>query len=265
MNKIIFTLMVLMTTNVFADFSETLIGFESHLQEKAFYADNLQGLHTGTSEIILTFDDGPKPGVTNKILDTLKDHGIKGTFFVIAKNAIAYPSLMSRIHREGHIVANHSLSHKALRDTTSANWKDKLFNEIFGAHKIIAPYLTSKNRYYFRAPEGAWNKNFAGYLNTTGLGLQYIGPIFWDIGGDVAKNNKGQYIRAADWSCWSKKMSVDSCLSGYLSEARSKRGGVVLMHDVRPKSAEMLEKLIPALKQNRFSFATLDDVDWYNR
>ena len=222
MKKTLLAVMVLMTTSASADFSETIIGIDSKVQDKAFYNTNLQTLHTGTNEIILTFDDGPTPGVTDRILDTLKDHGIKGTFFVVAKNANAFPYLMNRIHKEGHIVANHSLSHKPLHDSTSANWKNNLFNEIFGAHKVIAPYL-SGNRFYFRAPEGAWDRKYAGYLNATGLGLQYTGPVFWDIGGDVQKNNKGQYLRAADWACWSKKMSVDSCLEGYLSEARLKK------------------------------------------
>ena len=264
MKKTLLAAMLLITTNVFADFSETIIGLENETQDKAFYNTNQQSLHSGTNEIILTFDDGPTPGVTNKVLDILKDHGVKGTFFVVAKNAQMYPDLMKRIHREGHIVANHSLSHKPLRDTTSSNWKKNLYNEIFGAHEILAPYMTGKH-FYFRAPEGAWDKKYAGFLNSTGTGLKYIGPIFWDIGGDVAKNNKGQYLRAADWACWSKKISVDNCLAGYLYEARSKRGGVVLMHDIRQKSAEMLQRFIPSLKQNGFTFTTLDDVDWANR
>lgn len=254
----------LMMSNAFADFSETILGGDSEVNDKAFYNYNQERLHIGKNEIILTFDDGPTPGVTNKILDILRDTGVKGTFFVIAKNAQAHPALMKRIFNEGHLVGNHSLSHKALRDTKSENWKKNLISEIYGAHEILIPYMTGP-RFYFRAPEGAWEKQFAGHLNSTGLGLQYTGPILWDIGGEVAKNNKGQYIRAADWACWSKKMTVENCLSGYLYEARSKKGGVVLMHDLRQKSVEMLKKFIPALQQQGFTFGTLDDVNWNKR
>ena len=253
-----------MTTNASADFSDTLIGLETHDYDKAFYSVNQERLHAGTNEIILTFDDGPTPGVTNKILDILKENNIKATFFVIAKNAKAYPNLMERINDEGHIVANHSLTHKALHDSKSLIWRENLNNEIFGAHKILAPYMSGPI-FYFRAPEGAWQRPYAGYLNTNGIGLQYIGPLLWDIGGVVAKNSSGKYIQAADWACWSKKISVDDCLAGYLYEARSKRGGVVLMHDLRQKSVELLQKFIPALYQNGFTFKTLDDVDWSKR
>jgi peptidoglycan/xylan/chitin deacetylase (PgdA/CDA1 family) len=253
----------LMSASAFADFSQTQLGADTHAHDKAFNKHNQERLHTGTKEIILTFDDGPTPGVTDKILDTLRDTGAKGTFFVVAKNAIEYPALMKRILDEGHLVANHSLSHKPLNDTKFFNWKKTITSEIFGAHEILAPYMSGQN-FYYRAPEGAWDTKFADFLNQSSVGRQYIGPILWDIGGAVEMRN-GQYVQAADWACWSKKMTVDECLSGYLYEARSKKGGVVLMHDLRRQSAEMLAKFIPALQQNGFTFRTLDDVDWSGR
>ncbi len=254
----------LMSASAFADFSQTQLGADTHANDKAFNKYNQERLHTGTKEIILTFDDGPNPGVTDKVLDILRDNGAKGTFFVVAKNAQAYPALMKRILDEGHLVANHSLSHKALNDTKFFNWKKTVTSEVLGAHEILAPYMTGQH-FYYRAPEGAWESKFADLLNQTSVGREYMGPILWDIGGAVVMNSNGQYTQAADWACWSKKMTVDECLSGYLYEARAKKGGVVLMHDLRHQSAEMLAKFIPALQKNGFSFKTLDDVDWASR
>lgn len=254
----------LMSANSFANFSESQLGAETNSNDKAFNKHNQERLHTKTSEIILTFDDGPTPGVTDKVLDVLRDNGAKGTFFVIAEKAKAAPALMQRILDEGHIVANHSLSHKPLNDTKFFNWKKTVRSEVLGAHEILAPYMANGQHFYYRAPEGAWDSKFADLLNQESVGQQYIGPILWDIGGAVVMKN-GEYVAAADWACWAKKISVDDCLSGYLYEARANKGGVVLMHDLRHQSAEMLAKFIPALQKNGFSFKTLDDIDWAAR
>ena len=61
------------------------------------------------------------------------------------------------------------------------------------------------------------------------------------------------------------RSTVEDCLAGYLNESKKNKGGVVLMHDLRPQSAEMLAKYIPALKEAGMNFKTLDDIDWDSR
>lgn len=229
--------------------------------DKDFSRGSLERIHRGHNEIILTFDDGPTPGVTNKVLDVLKMYNVKAAFFVIGKNAQKHPDLMKRIVDEGHIVANHSMTHTALRDLSFFTWKKKVRSEVYEAHTVLAPYMTNSNHFYFRAPEGAWDPKYAAYLNEDVLGKDYIGPVLWDIGGEIEVVD-GQYRQAADWACWSRKISVDDCLSGYLYEAKKYKGGVVLLHDLRIQSVQMLEKLIPALGDQNFTFRTLDDVQW---
>lgn len=264
MKTILFASILLTSFNSYADFSKYIIGKEATSQEKEFNERNQERLHRGKNEIILTFDDGPTPGVTDKVLDVLKENNVKATFFVIADKAAESPSLMKRILEEGHIVANHSLSHHALRDLSFFNWKKTVKKEVLDAHTILAPYMSNGKQFYYRAPEGAWDDKFAKLLNQEEIGKQYIGPVLWDIGGAVEIQN-GQYTQAADWACWSKKITVDECLSGYLYEAKKTKGGVVLMHDLRIQSAEMLAKFIPALEDAGFSFKTLDDVNWDGR
>jgi peptidoglycan/xylan/chitin deacetylase (PgdA/CDA1 family) len=256
--------LLLLSANSYADFSSTILGQETGLTDKSFNERNQERLHRGHNEIVLTFDDGPTPGVTNKVLDVLKEKNIKATFFVIAEKAKEHPDLMKRIFDEGHIVGNHSLTHKALHDLSFFSWKKTVRREVLDAHTIIAPYMGNGKNFYFRAPEGAWEKKYADLLNDSDVGRRYIGPVLWDIGGEVEVKN-GQYVQAADWACWSKKISVDDCMSGYMYEARAAKGGVVLMHDLRTQSVEMLAKIIPALENEGFTFKTLDDVNWDKR
>ncbi|MFC5532009.1 polysaccharide deacetylase family protein [Cohnella yongneupensis] len=64
-------------------------------------------------EIALTFDDGPDPEYTPKLLDLLKQHGAKGTFFVVGENADRLPDIIARIHEEGHVLGIHNYVHKS--------------------------------------------------------------------------------------------------------------------------------------------------------
>lgn len=235
--------------------------YEAMIGDKDFSRANITNIHTGKKEIVLTFDDGPTPGVTNKVLDVLKNYNVKATFFVVGRNAQAHPGLMQRIVDEGHIVANHSMTHTALKNLSLFTWKKKVREEVYDAHAVMVPYMSNSRQFYYRAPEGAWDTKYAAYLNEDVLGKDYIGPVLWDIGGEIEVVN-GEYRQAADWACWSKKISVDDCLSGYMYETRRYKGGVVLMHDLRSLSAELLEKYIIQVQEENYSFRTLDDVKW---
>lgn len=63
------------------------------------------------NKIALTFDDGPNPYFTETVLNILKKHNVKATFFILGKWAIIYPEIVKRIFLEGHLIGNHSYSH----------------------------------------------------------------------------------------------------------------------------------------------------------
>ena len=65
-------------------------------------------------KIALTFDDGPHPYYTQQLLDGLKERGARATFFVMGKQAEAYPELVLRMQEEGHLIGNHTYSHVQL-------------------------------------------------------------------------------------------------------------------------------------------------------
>ena len=65
-------------------------------------------------QVALTFDDGPTPGATDRVLDTLGELGVRAAFFVVGRNARQHPALVERMHAEGHLVANHTQDHARL-------------------------------------------------------------------------------------------------------------------------------------------------------
>lgn len=117
--------------------------------------------------IYLTFDDGPEPGITEFVLDELKKHKAKGTFFCKGENCIKYPELYTRIIEEGHTVANHTFSHINGWDTPCRDYI-----------KNVEKCELSTNSHLFRPP---WGKlTFKQYWQ---LSKEYRIAL-WDISSD---------------------------------------------------------------------------------
>lgn len=264
MKKIILSCLVVISLQSQASFYREFPSSNNfNLIDKSFSLKNLFKLHRGHDEIVLTFDDGPTPGVTDKILDVLKKKNVSAAFFVIASKAKRYPELVQRIKDEGHIVANHSYNHTILsiKKLDPLHLSEIIKLEILDAHEIIVPYMQSEEVFYFRAPGGEWNSSYADILNETEVGKKYIGPVFWDVGG-VLKIVDNVVEASADWDCWKKNILIDECLSGYVKETEKNRGGVILMHDLVWQSPIMLEMYIDSMVEKYYSFKTLNDVDW---
>lgn len=221
---------------------------------------NIERVYPGKGKIILTFDDGPNKKSTPKILETLRQYNIKATFFVLGKLANRYPELMSQIEKEGHLIANHSYEHNNIGNFSKWGLKKKLKKSFFEAHEALAPYTSNTDQWFFRAPYGSWQEKASKIINKTDIGKDYIGPVLWDIGGNIRKDDNGVYQEAADWGCWSQGLTIDQCLEGYVNRTDYRKGGVILMHDIHAKSATMLTKLIPALLEKGYTFINLDEV-----
>ena len=93
-----------------------------------------ESLPLNDHEVVLTFDDGPVPSYTSRILETLASECVKATFFMVGRMARTYPSLVRRVYNEGHTVANHSQNHpftfnkmtvaQAARSISLERWAD---------------------------------------------------------------------------------------------------------------------------------------------
>lgn len=95
-----------------------------------------QGICLGNKEkknIYLTFDEGYEAGYTPQLLNTLKENGVKATFFITAHYVNSQPELVKQIIDEGHIIGNHTVNHKSMPDLT----EDKIKTEVMDLHQVI--------------------------------------------------------------------------------------------------------------------------------
>lgn len=194
-----------------------------------FHLKSLNHLDKNVNKIALTFDDGPCAPQTNNVLDALKKHNVKATFFVIGKQVFKNEPILKRIDEEGHAIGSHSYSHDYWIDLWGA---DKLERDILQSMATIQ-YVTGKPVKLFRPPYGVTTPNFAYVLKK--LKLRSVG---WNV-------------RSYDTS----SPDTDKVLARVLRQTRN--GSVILLHDRLDNAPALLDKLIPALKEKGFEFVTL--------
>ena len=228
-------------------------------QERTIFHSGLRAAHT----VALTFDDGPSAN-TIGVLNALRANNVKATFFIVGRMAHAHPEILARIAADGHLLANHSATHPVL-DSRFDSHPDLLLAQLRDVNDQIAPLMRQTDKLYFRAPYGSWRPAHAEILNSDPVLRNYVGPIYWDVGGDISKSADGYIMSSADWDCWHLKWSAATCAKGYLREIRRKNGGVVLMHCIHAQSAELVADVVPALIEEGYSFARLDQVQEYRR
>jgi peptidoglycan/xylan/chitin deacetylase (PgdA/CDA1 family) len=212
----------------------------------------------GTKTLALTFDDGPS-AFTPKLLDVLAQNNVHATFFLVGTRVNNHEATLQRMAREGHVIANHSFSHAQL-GRRYANNPELLVKQIGHTNDAIAPFVRQGQGLYFRAPYGVWRSVHAATLNDDPVLRNYVGPIYWDIGGQIVYDDEGNVRSAADWDCWSHDWHADKCARGYMREIARKQGGIVLMHDIRERSILMVQAMLPSLLADGYKFVTLDEV-----
>jgi peptidoglycan-N-acetylglucosamine deacetylase len=231
----------------------------AYFQEKNIFHSGLVGTHT----IALTFDDGPNAN-TEAVLDVLKQNGVKATFFIVGKMAKAHPDVLARVAAEGHLLANHSATHPLL-GKRYVNHPELLLAQIRDVNDEIAPLMPKGTKLFFRAPYGSWRAQHAAVLNADPVLKFYVGPIYWDIGGQTNISADGYVLEAADWNCWHRHWDADICAKGYMREIRRRDGGIVLMHCVGKKAGELVADVVPALIEEGYRFVRVDQIPAYDK
>jgi MYXO-CTERM domain-containing protein len=237
--------------------------------------DYLTGASLPPKTLVFTFDDGPGEK-TGDISTYLKSEGIRAVFFVNGKaggpTKDPWPSapasgdaILAKVAADGHLVANHSATHRDLTTEVPAN---QLIQELAVVDNDIAPY-TQPNLLFFRPRYGSWSSAVHSALKNSPMN-KYVGPIGWDIGG----TSDNYPNAAADWACWQgaldRKGSATplQCSNAYIKEIDRVGKGIVLMHDAifiknNPKNGgtlEMLKDMVPDLKKKSYTFVRLDEV-----
>jgi glycosyltransferase involved in cell wall biosynthesis/peptidoglycan/xylan/chitin deacetylase (PgdA/CDA1 family) len=186
------------------------------------------------ASIALTFDDGPHPEHTARLLDILREHRASATFFVIGEQAKRYPNLVRRMAAEGHVVANHSYyNHPGAPESRSfKEWTD----DIRRTSDLLADILGNPIR-LFRPPHG----------KLTARGVWWL----WRSGYTIALWN----VDPKDYACASAD-EVRSWFAGHPFFA----GDLVLMHDNHPHAAMVVPDLVAAVRRCQFSLTSL--ADW---
>jgi peptidoglycan/xylan/chitin deacetylase (PgdA/CDA1 family) len=213
--------------------------------------------------VALTFDDGPNR-YTPAVLDTLKTLSVKATFFIVGQMAEAHPAILARIAAEGHLLGNHTERHIFL-DQSYADNPDLLLDQIRRVDDLIAPLMPDGAKFYFRAPYGSWRPAFAHALNADPNLRKYVGPVWWDEGGETSLSDDGYVLSSADWDCWRRGWNAATCAKGYMREIRRKDGGVVLIHCINTQSAALVSEIVPPLIEEGYSFVRLDEMPAYRQ
>ncbi|HAC1820234.1 TPA_asm: polysaccharide deacetylase family protein, partial [Listeria monocytogenes] len=178
--------------------------------------------------IALTFDDGPSASVTPGVLDTLKRHNVKATFFVLGSSVIQNPGLVKRELEEGHQVGSHSWDHPQLTKQST----QEVYNQILKTQKAVF----DQTGYFpttMRPPYGAVNKQVAEEI---GLPI-----IQWSVDTEDWKNKNAGIV--------TKKV-----LAGATD------GAIVLMHDIHKTTAASLDATLTKLKNQGYEFVTIDEL-----
>ena len=204
------------------------------------------------NKVALSFDDGPDPEWTPKILDILKKYGVKGTFFIIGEEAEANVGVMQRVYREGHEIGNHTFTHPDISEISpgQVDLQLTLTERLFGSKLGVQPL-------YFRPPysidqEPDTNDQAAPVDRIQGLG--YI-----TIGNKIDTNDWDEHPRK------SPQEITDSVLQ-QLADMQThpdRRGSVILLHDGggdRSPTVAALPVLIQALRAKGFQIVPVSEL-----
>jgi peptidoglycan-N-acetylglucosamine deacetylase len=183
-------------------------------------------------EVVLTFDDGPWPGTTPRVLDALKAECARATFFLLGRNAEARPDLARREIAEGHTVGTHTFSHPPLDRMPFAAAVAEIDRGFSGVETALygQPSQTPRTPFF----------RFPGFASTPAL-LDYLGKrsivVF------------GADLWASDWN----PQSPSEQLKLVLQRLEATHGGIVLLHDTRAQTVAMLPQFLRALKGGGYS------------
>ena len=191
-------------------------------------------VETADKVIALTFDDGPHPVLTPKILDILAKYDVKATFFVVGEMAKSYPSALKKVAKAGHEIGNHTLTHLQESDANC----ERLKAEILETENTVFK-LTGKKTFLFRPPTG-----YCCSSAVTMTGELGYTTVVWDID-------------TRDWA----HRSPEQIFSEVKKFARS--GSIILFHDFIGKNSptpKALELVIPWLKSQGYRFVTVGEL-----
>jgi peptidoglycan/xylan/chitin deacetylase (PgdA/CDA1 family) len=201
---------------------------------KRIFSNYIWDIPNIENKIYLTFDDGPTPEITEWVLEVLKEHQIKATFFCIGKNIQKHPAIFNKVIDNGHAIGNHTFDHLNGWSTVTEDYIDnvRMCQTISDTYQNCK--LNTENCKLFRPPYGKIKTTQSKKLRQLGYKI-----IMWDV-------------LSADFD---QSISSEKCLENVIKNIKS--GSVIVFHD-SVKAFQNLEYALPraieTLKQKGFEF-----------
>ncbi|HLE11402.1 MAG: hypothetical protein A2504_17285 [Bdellovibrionales bacterium RIFOXYD12_FULL_39_22] len=230
-----------------------------------------------TRKVVLTFDDGPHEKITEQVLDILYRYNAPATFFVLGKKITPETTpLLERIVRDGHTLASHGYGHDEANKQTEITFKNELYNSF---RQIDDIYGNNSRASYYRFPYGAYgfspdyhHLNALREISHKLYQQNCINFVFWDIDSQdwspllSADQNAQNIISNIDGGTYynPKKTTNFYGKREWIIEKYPIKnpigGGIVLMHDIRSKTVEILELFLDYAARNNIEIIPLDDM-----
>ncbi len=191
--------------------------------------------------VALTFDDGPDPVWTPKVLDVLREHGVRATFFVVGTEAAAHPELVRRIRSEGHQLGVHTFTHVNLGEVPA--WRRRL--ELRESQLILAG-TAGVSTSLLRPPYSGGNDE--------------VTNADWAAVADARRRGYLTVLSTLDSKDWQRPGVARIVAS---STPRGRAGQIVLLHDAggdRSQTVAALDRLLPTLKKRGYRFSTVGEA-----
>lgn len=201
------------------------------------YLRNFDALYVGDTnkkEIYITFDAGFENGNTERILDALKKHGVKATFFLVGNYFETQPELVKRMAEEGHTIGNHTYSHP---DMSKIGDIQSFQTELQKNEALYRDILGSEMPKLYRPPQGKFCEENLKMAQQLGYST-----VFWSLA----------YV---DWYT-DDQPTPEQAFSKLLPRIHS--GAVVLLHSTSSTNAEILDELLTKWEETGYSFGDLE-------
>jgi cellulose synthase/poly-beta-1,6-N-acetylglucosamine synthase-like glycosyltransferase/peptidoglycan/xylan/chitin deacetylase (PgdA/CDA1 family)/spore germination protein YaaH len=196
-------------------------------------------------KIILTFDDGPSPEFTPKILDILEKEKVPATFFVIGLNTEQNIPLLQRIYKDGYEIGNHTFTHSNIAKMSPQRAELEMKST-----RLLIESITGRSTILFRAPYNADSE-----------------PQTYEEIEPIARSKKDNYItigESIDPNDWQVNVSADSIVARTIRLAGATDASIILLHDAggesRQATVDALPRIIDYFKKRGCVFTTVADL-----
>ena len=190
-----------------------------------------QTLPLGDHEVVLTFDDGPWPPTTPKVLAALAHECVRATFFIIGKPTSEHPDLVRRIAAEGHTIGHHTWLHRSLMRIPPSETTDEIDHGISADEMVLHGVATTvPTTPFFRFPGFETTSATLDLLQSRGIVV--FGTDLW----------------ASDWNSMTPKHELRLIIDRLKIAGR----GIILFHDAKARTAAMLPAFLRYLRDNDY-------------